>query len=120
MGMPAAGRVLVVRAEAVADVVAADEMQMIGDRRNPLVGELTRLAAPPRLVMSAGNDVKQMRVDAVADESFAVVVPVDAPGIRRAVGIRFPNVPRRMVAVDAAVELRALFVGRARLARQRP
>jgi hypothetical protein len=93
---------------------------MIGDGVDPLVGVLARLAVPPRLVMGALNHVEQVRVDAVADEALPEIVPVDSPGIGRAVGERLPHVPHRMIAIHAAVEAHPLFVGRAGFADHRP
>ena len=57
--------------------------------------------------------------DAVGDEQLPLLVPVDAPGVRRAVGVGFELVPQRVIPPDAAVHRRPLSRRRARLAEQR-
>ena len=74
----------------------------------------------PGIIKGALNHVKEMRVDAVADERMAVIVPVNSPGGGCADGVGFPHVSRRMIAPHAALEACTLFLGRAGLAEQRP
>ena len=49
-------------------------------------------------------------------ERLAVLVEIEAPGIARAVGEDFEDVPGRMIAPDAGVDRRAVLVRRAGLA----
>ncbi len=101
-------------------VPRTDEVQMIGNGIDPPIRVTARLAIAPRFVMGAANHVEQMRIHAVADEGLAVVVPIDAPRVRRAIGVRFPDVPHRMIAIHAAVEANPLALRRAGFAHRRP
>src|SRR6056297_2275657 len=104
MGMSTAGSVLLLTAQSIADIPQADEVQMVRDCVDPLVGKLAAFATSPRLVVRSLNHLEQMRIDAVADECIPIVIPVDPPGIRRPVGERLPNVSCRMVTPDPPVE----------------
>src|SRR5204863_9305032 len=68
------------------------------------------------LVVRAGDDVEEVLDDAVGDEDPAAVVPVEPPRVGRPVRYGLEDVPRGMVAPDAAVHRDALVVGRAGLA----
>ena len=96
------------------------EMQMIGDRGNAFVGKTTRFPIAPWFVMCSLNHMVEVRIDTVANEALPVIVPVDAPGIRRAVCEWFPNMTDRVIAIDAAVEADAFGIGRSGFADLRP
>src|SRR5690606_29019169 len=116
----AAGVIFFFGAEPIANIACADEVQMICNRIDPLVGILAGFPVPPGFVVGSGNDMEQMRIDAVADEGIPIVVPVDAPRVGGAIGIGFPDMSRRMITVHAAVEANPLFLGSAGLAWHRP
>ena len=48
------------------------------------------------------DEMPEVAGDGVGDEGFAVFVPVEAPGVRGAVGIGLELLPGRMLAPDAA------------------
>ena len=111
MSVAAAGRIFCGRTECVAYIHLANKMQMVRDCRNPFVSKFARLAVAPRFVVCSGHDVKQMRIHAVADKRLTVVIPVDAPGIGRPVGVGLPDVADGMIPVDSTVETDAIFLG---------
>ena len=58
-------------------------------------------------VMGAGKDAPQVAIDGVGEEPVAEVVPVEAPGIRRAVANRLENLPLGVVAPDPPAQRHA-------------
>ena len=64
-------------------------------------------------VMGAGKHAPQVTIDGVGEETVAEVVPVEPPGIRRAVADRLEDLPLRMISPDAAAERHALVGGAA-------
>ena len=63
------------------------------------------LAVHP-LVVPAGDDVEEVVDHAVGDEHLAVLVEVEAERVGGAVGDRLEHLARRVVAPDAAVDVR--------------
>ena len=120
MSVPTSDCILFGRPKPVTNVVFANEVQMVRHGWNPLVGILARLAISPRLVMSALDYVKKMRVDAIADERLAIVVPVDTPGVGRTIREWFPDMPQGMISVHATIEARPRVVRHSRLTDHRP
>ena len=93
---------------------------MIRDGLDALVGKSPGRPITRGIVICALDDVKQMRVHAVANEGMTVLVPVDAPRIGRADGERLPHVTYRMIPPHATLEPPPIGPPRPRFARQRP
>ena len=60
------------------------------------------LAVHP-LEMRAGDDVEQVRNDAIGDEHLADVVEIEPPGVRRPVGDGLERLANRVESPDAAL-----------------
>src|SRR5204862_2384398 len=110
----AAAEVVMGRAAAGRRPVAAGPVLMIGATFHEAIDMLVRVLAKHADVVTAGNDVADVLDDAIGNEQLAPLVPVEAPRVRRAVGIDFPVVPHRMIAPDAAVDDLSPFLRRAR------
>ena len=93
---------------------------MIRDRLDAFIGVSTSGSIAARRIKSALDDVEQVRVNAVADEGVAVVVPVDTPRVRRTNRERFPLVTHGMIPPHPALESAAFLLRRARFSRHRP
>src|SRR6056297_3912741 len=88
VSMPTPGRVFGVRAQPTAGIGQPNKVQVIGDRIDTLVSELAALTAAPGFVMRPLNDLEQMRIEAIASERVSVIVPVQAPRVGHAIGVR--------------------------------
>ena len=86
--------------------VAAGPVDVVGAALHQPVGVRVEVLAVHPLEVRPGDDVAEVRDDAVGDEHLAVVVEVEAPGVGRAVGDDLEDLPRRVVAPDAAVDRR--------------
>ena len=111
MGVAAAGRVGAVVARVRR---RADPMPMLGDRLDVVVGVGVEVLAGLTLVAAALNHVIQVRDHAGREKRLALVVEIDAPRIARAVGEDFEHVLRGVIAPDAGIDRRALFVAACR------
>ena len=118
VGVAAAGLAVLRVALALARVgpVAAGPVDVVGAGLDQAVGVRVEVLAEHPLEVRAGDDVEQVRDHAVGDERLAVVVEVEAPGVRRAVGDGLEDLPGGVIPPDAAVDRHAVVVGRARLA----
>ena len=85
-------------------------MQMIGGLIEKLIDVRIKILAEHPLVMRARHDVPEMSDDVIREERLAVVIPIEAPRIRRAGGHDFKNLFHRMIAPDGATELHALVL----------
>ena len=113
VGVAAAGRVAAV----VAGVGRGpDVVSVQGDRLDVGVGVRVEVAAGLPVVAAARDDVPHVRDDARLDEEVAVGVVVEAPRVAGAVGDDLEDVPRRVIAPDAGVNLLSLVVRVAGLA----
>jgi hypothetical protein len=91
-------------------------MDVVRRRLDQAVG-VGRVVLPVHpLVVGAGDHVPEVADHAVREERLAVVVPVEAPGVRRAFADDLEHLLRDVVAPDAAVEEDSLRVGGAGLA----
>ena len=101
MGVPAAGGIAAI---VPAVRLRPDVVPVLGDRRD--VDVRVRVEMLPRLpfVPPALDDVPEVRDHAGFDEEVAVLVVVEAPRVRSAVGEDFEDVLRRMVSPDAGVD----------------
>src|SRR5262249_26034979 len=99
--------------------VAAGPVLMVGAAFHQAIDVGIGVLAEHPYEVSARDDVEDVLDDAVGDEQLAALVPVEAPGVRRAVGIDFPVVPHRMIAPYAAVHDLPPLGRRARLADER-
>ena len=86
---------------------------MVRVQINQAVHVRVEILAVHALVVSAGDEVPEVAVDAVGEEELSVVVVVEAPRIGRAVSDGFEDLARRMIAPDAAVDFHALLGRRA-------
>src|SRR5439155_26950606 len=77
------------------------------------------VVAEHALVVCAGDDMPKMPDDIIRKERLAIVVPIQSPGIRRAVGDHFEEMPCRMITPNAATEPSALALRSAGPADQR-
>ena len=81
---------------------------VIGDGLDVAVDVRVEMLAALAMVDAAGDDVKEMRDHAGADEELALGVVVDAPRVAEAVGDDLEHVLGRMVAEDPAVDVDAV------------
>ena len=107
------------RAAAGGRPVAAGPVLMVGAAFHQAIDVRIRVLAEHPHEVSPGHDVKNVLDDAVGDEQLAPLVPVDPPGVRRAVGIDLELVPHGMIAPHAAAHFLPLLGRRPRLADQR-
>ena len=116
----AAGHILLRRADPCTNGFRVRKMQMIGNGGNAFIGILAGRPVALGIVKRALDDVKEMRVHAVAHEGVAEIVPVDAPRVGGANGEGLPHMPHRMIPPHAALEAPPFGLRRAGLAEQRP
>ena len=116
--VPTAGLILLGSADARADGLGVREMQMIGNGRNALIGKPASGPITTRLIVCTLDHVKEMRVHAVADKRLAVIIPVNAPRIGRAISKNLPAMLHRMIPPYATINTPALSLWGARFAHQ--
>src|SRR5262245_29330739 len=117
MGVAAAGVGVLALAAARIGPVAARPVQMLRGRVDQLVGVTIIVEAVHPLVVGARNHVPEMADHAVGEKALAMLVEIEAPGIRRAVTDHLDNLARRMVTPDTAVDLRPFLLRRSGNAR---
>ena len=76
--------------------VAAAPVLVIHAATHVAVGVRVRVFAVHPLIPPAGDDVPEVVDHAVGDEEFAVLVPVEAPGVGGAGGEDFEHFSRRV------------------------
>src|SRR5207249_6998163 len=94
--------IVVRRAAARGGPVTAGPVLVVGAAFHQAIDVRVGILAEHPHVMSAGHDVKNVLDDAVGDEQLAALVPVDSPGVGRAVGIDLELMSHRMIAPHAA------------------
>ena len=97
----------------VAPLLGGVPVEMIGVLFEKTVGVRVERLAEHAPIVRAGDQVPEMADDGVDDKGLAVLVPIHAPRVGRAVGDDFKNFSHGMIAPDAAVHFRALGFGRA-------
>ena len=117
----AQARVCVAAARRVAAVVAAvrrgaEEMTVIGDGLDVVVGVRVEMLPGLPLVARALDDVEEVRNHARLGKEIAVRIPINPPRIARAVREHLEFLPLRLVAPHARIDLHAILVRRTRLA----
>ncbi len=88
-------------------------MFVVADGGHQFVHVRVQVLAVHAFVMAAGDDVPEMIDDAIGDEHLAMLIEVEAPGIRRAVRHHLELFLGRMITPDAAVDRNALLLRRA-------
>ena len=84
---------------------------MIRAHAHELISVRVRILAIHALVVCAGNQVPEMAGDRVRKKRIARFIPIHAPRIRPAIRHDLESFPRRMIAPNSHVHLRALRGG---------
>src|SRR5262245_61267869 len=82
---------------------------MVGVEVEKLIDARIWIGRRAARVMGAGDAVPEMSVGGVDKEQFAMLVPIVAPGIGRAVADHFDNLTHGMIAPDCAAQRRPLL-----------
>jgi len=98
---------------------AAEEVPVVGDRLDVVVGVGIEVRAGLPLVASALHHVKKMRDHAGLDDRLTARIEVQPPRIARPVREHLELMPHGMKAPDAGIDLRALVFRGAGLAHLR-